>query len=303
MHRHQRTTLLSALVLAGLAAAQGTAASAATPPVSGARIVAHFDLAAQQQPENIALEPDGSADVTFVGARQVARVTPQGKITVLATLPASASGSAGAMGIVRAVDGALFVNYNAGEDSGVWRIPPCGGTPVQVAALPTVTFLNGLAQDPRDGTLYATDTDSGTVWRVSPHGGSASVWASDGPGANGVKVHGGAVWVSNTGNGTILRFPIGPHGAAGPATVWAQGVNDIDDFAFTGSGDTVLAAQNSRSTLDLVRPDGTQQVVLTAADGLSNPTSVAVRGATVYVPSAAYFTGTDPNLLVAKLAR
>jgi hypothetical protein len=41
--------------------------------------------------------------------------------------------------------------------------------------------------------------------------------------------------------------------------------------------------------------------VLTAADGLSNPTSVAVRGSTVYITSGAYFTQVDPNLLLAKL--
>jgi hypothetical protein len=41
--------------------------------------------------------------------------------------------------------------------------------------------------------------------------------------------------------------------------------------------------------------------VLTSTDGLSNPTSVAVRGSTAYVTSGAYFTHADPNLLLAKL--
>ena len=45
------------------------------------------------------------------------------------------------------------------------------------------------------------------------------------------------------------------------------------------------------------------QANLTAQDGLSNPTSVAVRRGTVYVPSAAYLTMKDPNLLLAHLAR
>ncbi|MEN3265404.1 MAG: hypothetical protein V7646_2298, partial [Pseudonocardia sp.] len=38
---------------------------------------------------------------------------------------------------------------------------------------------------------------------------------------------------------------------------------------------------------------------LTAEDGVSNPTSLAVRGRTVYVASGAYFTRNDPNLLLA----
>jgi hypothetical protein len=41
--------------------------------------------------------------------------------------------------------------------------------------------------------------------------------------------------------------------------------------------------------------------VLISTDGLSNPTSIAVRGSTVYVASAAYITHADPNLLLAKV--
>jgi hypothetical protein len=53
----------------------------------------------------------------------------------------------------------------------------------------------------------------------------------------------------------------------------------------------------------LIRPDGSEQTVLTAADGLSNPSSVAIRGSTVYVLSAAYLTHNDPNVLLASLHR
>jgi len=53
----------------------------------------------------------------------------------------------------------------------------------------------------------------------------------------------------------------------------------------------------------LIRHDGSEQTALTAADGLSNPSAVAVRGGTVYVPSSAYVTRTDPNILLAHLHR
>jgi hypothetical protein len=180
---------------------------------------------------------------------------------------------------------------------------PCG---------PEVKFLNGLALDQGQDTLYATDSTSGTVWKVSLKSGTAPVWAQgaefepatvggSGFGANGVKVHGGAVRVSNTDKGTLLRIPIGVPGTAGAVTTVAQGLTAIDDFALTGDGDTVLAAQNLVSHLSLVQPDGTHQTVLTSTDGLSDPTSIAVRGSAVYVASAAYFTHVDPNLLLAKL--
>jgi sugar lactone lactonase YvrE len=287
-------------------------ADASTAPLSDVREVAHFDVAALQQPENITLEPGGAADVTFNRARQVARIGTDGSVSILATLPAPATGTATASGIVRGDDGSLYVNYNAGSQSGIWRIPRGGGTAVQVVALPLVQVVNGLALDRGQDTLYATDSRSGTVWKVSLRNGAASVWAqgvelepstvnSSGFGVNGVKVHDGAVWVSNTDKGTLLRIPIGAHGAAGAVTTVAQGLSAIDDFAFTGDGDTVLAAQNFVSQASLVHPDGTHQTVLTATDGLSNPTSIAVRGSTVYVASGAYFTHVDPNLLLAKL--
>src|SRR5512135_471944 len=75
------------------------AARAASPPVSAARVVAHFDLAGGQQPENIALEPDGSADLTFALGRQVARVTRTGQTHVVATLPAPGAGAVCAPGV------------------------------------------------------------------------------------------------------------------------------------------------------------------------------------------------------------
>jgi sugar lactone lactonase YvrE len=311
--RSRHVALLSVIALAGFATAQvAVPAFASTAPLSDARVVAHFDVNALQQPENITLLPGGAADVTFTRARQVARVGTDGSVSILATLPAPATGTATVSGIVRAPDGSLYVNYNAGSQSGIWRIAPRGGTPVQVVATPGVKVLNGLAADWGQDALYATDSTSGTVWKVSLTSGTASLWAqgpdlqrntvsSSGFGANGIKVHNGAVWVSNTDQGTLLRMPIGAHGTAGAVTTVAQGLTAIDDFAFTGHGDTVLAAQNFVSQVSLVNPDGTHHTVLTAADGLSNPTSIAVRGLAVYVASGAYFTHADPNLLLAKL--
>jgi len=41
--------------------------------------------------------------------------------------------------------------------------------------------------------------------------------------------------------------------------------------------------------------------VLDAADGLENPTAVAVRHHTVYVDGSARATGVDPNLVLVQL--
>ncbi|MET9434743.1 hypothetical protein [Streptomyces sp. NPDC006551] len=309
--------------------------SAGEPTVSDPRVVAHFDFTLGQTPESIALEPDGSANLSFAFARQVARVDKRGATRILATLPPVANpntpviGAAAAMGIARAHDGTLYVNYATGtSETGIWRIGPGGGAPVQIARLPADGFLNGLALDEECGMLYAADSVRGTVWRVPRDGGTPTAWATGtalqplpapagfGVGANGVQVHDGAVWVSNTDRRTLLRIPVRPDKSAGPIKTRATGLDWIDDFAFTGRGDTVLAALIQDNEVALVRPDGTHEVVLTERDGLSNPTSVAVRDKhdghgkdgkhdkTVYVPSASYFeTVKDPNLLLARLSQ
>jgi hypothetical protein len=97
-----------------------------------------------------------------------------------------------------------------------------------------------------------------------------------------------------------MSIPINEDGTAGTITTRATGLTAIDDFAFTRSGDVVVA-QNFVSEASIVHQDGTHATVLTSLDGLFNPTSIAIRGSTVYVASAAYFTRVDPNLMVAHL--
>lgn len=306
--------------LAGTAAAlliwSSGAATAATPPLSNARTVAHFDLTTGQLPENIALRPDGSALLSFTGSRQIALVTTTGRTTVLATLPGGSTSSdqPSIAGLVRAADGSTLVAYRSQDAAlnGVWRVSPTGAVG-RVAVLPVGVALNGLAADPLRGVLYGTDSTQGTVWRIPLRSGAPEVWSSApelrpgtsptsyGFGANGIKVHQGAVWVSNSDTGTLLRFPVRPGGSAGPVETRATGLDGVDDFSFVGSSDTVLAALNSHNEVALVQPDGRRSTVLTAEDGLRTPTATAVQGGTVYVTSAAYFVQQDPNLLLADI--
>lgn len=277
----------------------------------------HFDLSAGQMPENVTLLPDGTALVTFAKSRQVAQVTRRGTTRILATLPLPADGGVDTpalgfplvTGIVRTSAGTVYVLYATGTDelTGVWRLRP-GRAPERIATLPANGLPNGLALDERREHLYITDSVLGTVWTVPTSGGTATAWSTAPElapagflGANGAKVHGGALWVTNLDRGTLLRIPVRGRNREGTPQVKASGMVGIDDFAFTGRGGDVLAAVNGPNTVVRIRPDGTSTTVLDAGDGLQNPTSVALRGNDVYVPSAAYTTATDPNLLRAHL--
>ncbi|MFD0023908.1 SMP-30/gluconolactonase/LRE family protein [Streptomyces sp. NPDC058382] len=310
-----RNMLVAAIATASLAIGAPGPATAATAPLSHARITQHFDLDGGEMPENIVLEPNGSIDLTLSAARQIARIEGNGKVRVLATLPAPADDGVNTpvlgfplvTGLVRDAHGTLYFLYATGtaDLTGVWRLTP-GGTPERIAALPADGLPNGLALD--SGLLYITDSVHGVIRRVPARGGRATLWA-DGPelastgflGANGLKVHNGSVWASNLDKGTVVRYPVRRDGSAGRAEVVAEQLAGIDDFTFTGRGDRILAALNQSDEVALIEPDGTHTIVLGARDGLQNPTAVAVRGDTVYVPSAAYVTQRDPNLLTARI--
>ncbi|WP_326737239.1 hypothetical protein [Streptomyces sp. NBC_01022] len=312
------TTLSAVLVAAAaLTAAAPADATGGGSQLTDVRITGHFDRNAGQMPENVALLPDGTAYVTFAGARQVVRIAPGGATRVLATLPAPADGGVNTpvlgfaltTGIVRSADGTVYVLYATGTSdlTGLWRLRP-GQEPQRIAALPADGLPNGLALDERGKQLYITDSVLGTVWTVPTGGGTPTAWstapelASTGfLGVNGAKVHNGALWVSNLDRGTLLRIPVLPGNRAGAPQTRASGFVGIDDFAFTGHGNQVLAALNGPNEVVRIRPDGTSTTLLDSADGLQGPTSIALHHDHVYVLSAAYTTKTDPNLLRARL--
>ncbi|MEK8144847.1 hypothetical protein NKH18_34770 [Streptomyces sp. M10(2022)] len=115
------------------------------------------------------------------------------------------------------------------------------------------------------------------MWTVPTAGGTPTAWSTAPElsstgflGANGAKLHDGALWVTNLDRGTLLRIPVRPGNRAGTPQVKAEGLVGIDDFTFTGRGD-VLAALNGPNTVVRIRPDGSSTTVLDAADGLQNP--------------------------------
>jgi hypothetical protein len=325
MFKHLFTIRNSALALTVAAAAAagllhpGTASASTGGGVrlSDTRIALHFDLSKGQMPENVAEAPGGAFDVTFAKAAQVARISARGQVKILASLPKPADGGVHTpalgfeltSGIVRDQDGTLYFLYGTGtaDLTGFWRLRP-GGQPRRIAPLPATSFPNGLVLDQRTNTLYAADSALGTIWRVPVTGGTPTAWSAAPQlarttllGVNGLKIHDGALWATNLDQGTVLSIPIRPDGSAGAVRTVATGLDGIDDITFTGHGNQLLAAMVLPNEVEVVQDDGSHSVLLTAKDGLENPTSIALHGQTAYIFSAAYQTASDPNLIVSRI--
>ncbi|RJQ87225.1 hypothetical protein D5S19_09805 [Amycolatopsis panacis] len=281
------------------------------------RILAHFDRAAGQAAESIALEPGGGAVIGMIPARQVVRVAPDGAVQVLATMPLPPDGGGTTpvigipvvTGVARSDSGAVYFLYSSGQGglTGIWQVRR-SGAPRLVVPLPADTFPNALVIDGKRDRFLVTDSTGGRIWQAPLRGGEASVWSADPAlapgaffGANGLKVHDGAVWATNSDHGTIVRIPVTKRGGSGRADVRATGLEGVDDFDFTGRGTEILAAINQTSKLVRVGPDGAHETLLDAEDGMQGTTAVAVQGNRAYVTNGANLAGNDPNLLLAEL--
>ncbi|QKZ16117.1 SMP-30/gluconolactonase/LRE family protein [Streptomyces chartreusis] len=310
-----------AAAIAAMAGILGPApsASAATahekPVVTHVKIAVAFDFEGGESAENITANPDGSLTVSQLGTPvgkppKLERISASGRRTVLVTGQAGD----GILGNTRGPDGTLYFNVLSADASrsGVWALSP-NGTPHRIAALPTDGLPNGLAIDPSGETLYVADSRKSTIWAVPTSGGTATEWLTDvalapAPtsslplGANGLRFHNDAVWVSNTDQGTLMRVPVTATGKAGRIRVVTDDVVGIDDFNFLNAySDVVFAALNGPNEIEVVYPNGSTKTALTVRDGLGSPTAIAVRGTKLYITNAGFAAPNIAKLLQGKI--
>jgi len=303
--------LFTAALVAGvpwITASVPAFASDRPPQPAQVQILVHLDISTKQQIESLAREPDGSLDASFIFDGQLARISPAGQVSILATLPKPASGPNLAAGVARDHDGNLYVLYTAGSTAlnGVWRLSP-DGTLGRIVPMPADAQLNGMTLDERTQNMYFVDSVKGAVYRAPIGGGVATVWAQTPElarltflGANGIHVREHAIWVSNTDQGTIVRFPIKDDGTAGSPTIAASGLVGIDDFAFL-SDRGIVAAMNAPNKVVLIGRHGSITTLADSTNGTENPTTVLIRGRDIYVANGAYRTGVDPNIMLIQL--
>ncbi|MGW2521559.1 SMP-30/gluconolactonase/LRE family protein [Streptomyces sp. NPDC001617] len=319
-------TATAAVLVSAPSASAGTGPSYRGSVVTDVTTVATFDYAGGEIPENITANPDGSVTLSMLGSCAVCqrthgpelmRISASGQRTVLATGQVGEAISGNARGSDGTVYYALWAPGNAARN-GVYKLL-ADGSSQRVAALPADSGPNGLAVDSAGRTLYIADSLKGIIWSVPVSGGSVTPWLTDDAlapvptealpiGANGLRFHNGALWVSNFNKGTLLRVPITGTGTAGPIRQVTGGLPNIDDLSFlTPWSDVVFAAQNGSSSQNgpdrvvVVYPNGTYKPVLTSADGLASPSATAVRGDRLYITDGGVPEPHDPKLQTARI--
>jgi hypothetical protein len=307
--------------LASLAtfAALGAACSSRSWPSSPIAVtqVARFDAKQGAMSEGLAIRGN-TAYVGFAPTGQIMAVDlATGKPTPYSSLPTPVAGKGFVTGLaLRGSDlyGAL-VSFTPEVQAGIYRTVE-GASATLFAKHADMVFPNGLAFDDA-GELYVTDSAAGAVFRVSPTGdvtkwvtsplltgdkdgcGSNGVGVPFDIGANGIVIDHGAVVVTNTDRGSLVRIAIQPDGAAGTPSLIAgpscADLNGADGLAITRNGDFIVAV-NHQNKLARVDRAGHVTTVL-ARDPLDFPTSVTFADGALYVANFAFLDARNPGVL------
>ena len=226
--------------------------------------------------ENVAVRANGDLLVVDHTSHTVLRVTPEGETDVFASLPD------GTAGVALDLDGTVVVTSGYQDDGGFLTVLAPSGAPERVIPVPGSVFLNG-ATLLRAGVFLVADSVAGRLYEVDIRSGETTVWLAHEtlgqnpdyptyPGANGVKIHAGAVYVTNSAQARLVRIPLDGTAAGDPETVLTGLV--IDDFAIASDG-TLYGATHVFNTVVRVEPDGSATTIATADDGMTGATAVA----------------------------
>ena len=235
--------------------------------------------------ESIVALGDGSFRVTAATRGEVIRVSQSGEAQVFARLPTGtfdlATFTGMLSGITNGQDGAIYTMVLASDpaNKGIWRIEEDGNATLW-SPFPAASGGNGLTTDD-SGNMFVADANLGLIWKIAPTGGLPEVWMEHEllgagsnlpmPTANGIKVFGDAVFVSNTLHKQVLRIDIESDGTAGDINVWDKGIGG-DDFDIDGSGRIYLTTHPFNTVVRLEQTRACE-IVGDPATGIAGPTA------------------------------
>jgi sugar lactone lactonase YvrE len=275
-------------------------------------------------PSGVAVDKPGNVYVsTREGAHGVIwKYTKDGAASFVADL-----GQAVIYGLAARPNGDVYAAMATGPDQGVYRIDRNGNAEL-LPGSQQIVLPNGLAFDDR-GTLYVTESFSGSpgaygqggIWRI-PKGGDAQLWLrhplltgigilGSPIGANGIAYDHGALFVTNTDKGLLLRIPLELDGSPGEIEMWKK-LGEVPESPLAGAKLPVMPdglALDVHGNLYVAVISRNAIVRLGADDRVQE--SVAVLGSPGPVPPASFDTpaslafgtgaGEQQNLLVTNL--
>jgi hypothetical protein len=164
--------------------------------------------------ESIVIHPSGTMYISRHETGEVIKRSPEGTLSTLVT---NQNGVIAGLGLDS--DGSLYAVGGAKDQpqATVYRIG-AEGTIESWMTIADAKFLNGMALL-QPGVFLITDSTAGVVWRVDMMNRTATIWLQDEslspqtpasrfPGANGIKVFQGMVYVSNSDRTQMIRVPV-----------------------------------------------------------------------------------------------
>ncbi|PNP59726.1 hypothetical protein THARTR1_00605 [Trichoderma harzianum] len=269
-----------------LSAAVAAIAVPTDPSVSGAPIKTVVQL--QQngtQFENLITRSDGTIAATRIDVPEIWWIDPtypphtqviniEGDVVsilgITETSPNVYAFNAGNVTSQGAVDGSFQI----------WGLDLTHGNPLAypIARIDRASFLNGIATlDSK--TVIVTDTNLGLLWKVDISTGHYEIFFEDPSmaipegssipaGVNGVHIHNGHLYFTNTAQMSLSRFPVAKNGIiTGSIQRIAEGFM-CDDFDVQPDG-TVYLPTAAQNTVIRVSLDGSVQQLAGTADSLA----------------------------------
>ncbi len=231
--------------------------------------------------ENAALLPAGDLAVSVHSTNTIESIDlTTGIHTTVAQLPVCPTGLVVLGDMLYAASG-----FPGQSPQALWQITADGTATARITVTDAL-FLNGLTPFTTT-SLLAADSLLGRIYRLDLDTQTATVWFEDEllrkittfpfmPGANGLKIHKGYAYVTNTDRALFVRIPIQADGSAGPIEIVAEHLRG-DDFAFDSAGNAYITT-HIENTLERLAPDGTRTALAGPEQGMPGSTSIVFIG-------------------------
>lgn len=224
--------------------------------------------------ESIVIDVDGTIYITENQTGQIIRRRLDGGADIFSQV------EVGLAGLGLDVDGTLVATGHAetGEQY-IFQFSQ-DGTPEHELIVLEAGFLNGVALF-RPSVFLVADSNASTIWQFDRETQQVTPWlqhetlasSSAIPGANGIKLFDGAVYVTNSAQATVIRIPILTDGSPGqPEVIFSEIV--LDDFAFSITGN-LYGTTHIFDSVVVLTPDGQRRTIATAEQGVTGSTALA----------------------------